>query len=233
MKKTLSVLLVTICIILFIMPSLAEDSTYGYCPKHPNAPLVYAVKDRYFSIDGSSHGHAKGNVLTCSVCGEEVAAVSDEEGTYSMEPHTWNDDGACTLCGYSDKPDEEDNDSGEQEYIPSIWLYGPEAWSGYLKESNFPKEVIRDRTELCEEKKGTPIELLGSTDELGGNLRERMDIINENTIIHKMHEDAIVFVHFSAKDEYGREWYYVTCDNGFEGYIVVSRIRLIEYDPRR
>lgn len=118
---------------------------------------------------------------------------------------------ACEGCSWEDYRDTE-----------------PLTWKTYLVSNNFPESVIRDVSALCQSYHGTQIECLGLTCNKGSNLRAVTNFRDSgSSILRKLHANITVYVHFSFYDANGNEWYYVTCSDGLEGFLLASRILLI------
>ena len=222
--KRLFALLTLLALVLALLPVsvyAAGGPPDGHCPQHPNASIVYKpIRGTYTYINPSTHSHVWGVTPYCSVCGKEIfmSACTDY---YDTEPHTFDSYGVCA-CGYT----RDGKIVPQSQYVPKTWPDGPMVWYQYLVNHNFPQRVIQDRSSMCSQKGGTLIERLAITSQKGSNLRSSMSYTDNKNLIRTLHANTTVFVYFSLHDGLGREWYYVVCDDGTEGYLLAMRIQL-------
>lgn len=120
-----------------------------------------------------------------------------------------------------------------------LYRNDPIEWNTYLVNHNFPTSLMYDMSDMCDRYHGTPVGCLGLISDQGSNLRDypttdgtyrylggSQPSFVHNSIIRKVHGDTTVYVFFSFYSE-GRQWYYVTCDDGVTGFLAASRVRLI------
>ena len=120
-----------------------------------------------------------------------------------------------------------------------LYRNDPIEWNTYLVNHNFPSSLMYDMSDMCDRYHGTPVGCLGLISDQGSNLRDypttdgtyrylggSQPSFVHNSIIRKVHGDSTVYVFFSFYSE-GRQWYYVTCDDGVTGFLAASRVRLI------
>lgn len=117
----------------------------------------------------------------------------------------------------------------------------PISWDTTMASHNFPSGAIHDTTAMREAYNGTVIGQLAVTSNQGSNLRNYPTIegsyyyyrgtfiFNHPTVIRKLHSNTTVFVNFSTYDNTGREWWYVTCTDGTDGFVAASRMQLLWY----
>ena len=113
-------------------------------------------------------------------------------------------------------------------------------WDPSTVIGQFPSSVIRDVSTLCARLNGEPMGCLGLTSKAGSNLRSAPNIdggliydkdgnqdYTHPSIVRKLHADTTVYVYFRFYAPNGDEWYYVTCTDGLEGYLLAKRIMLV------
>ena len=105
----------------------------------------------------------------------------------------------------------------------------PEEFHPWLVNRNFPTYVLRNVTNVCQSRNGTPVNALAIDLSGGVNLRSTPDYYVNNNIVHKVHGDETVYIYFRLYGPNGREWYYGVTSGGIEGYMYAERIQLV-YD---
>ena len=105
----------------------------------------------------------------------------------------------------------------------------PLVWVPYLANYNFPEYVLRGVSAECRKWDGTPVNSLGLEPTSGSNLRSSPDFSTNSNIIHKIHGNETVFIYFSFYYRYNnRTWYYAVTESGIEGFLVSTRIMMLE-----
>ena len=105
----------------------------------------------------------------------------------------------------------------------------PIVWEPYFANYNFPMYVLRGVSRECQQWNGTPINSLGLEPTSGSNMRSYPDFSTNNNIIHKVHGNETVFIYFSFYFPYNnRTWYYAATESGIEGFLVSTRILMLE-----
>ena len=105
MKKLISILLVLVICLTMATTAYATDDGFVSSPGEDGTPCKHGQTYLSGAIAPSCSAAGYTGDLICSLCGEVI-----EKGTVIPAlPHSFNDDGVCTVCGASNVPKTGDN----------------------------------------------------------------------------------------------------------------------------